>query len=235
MAAAEALSALDTCLARRPCGSAALRAALAKGDAAAAALAAAATTTPAASSSSSGTAGAAGGAGPNAAAASASGCGSAAFGDALQPRLAAARRRLEAERAAEALHKAAVSAAGTVADLPRLEAAILHARKLGADELAPDEYRAASELRSRLTGAARARAALDAALRGLAAVADSCSEAADAAVSAVTAAVRDAERCVRAMICAACSRTLRRMMMEAMICGTTATLSVTACLHSAHT
>jgi hypothetical protein len=39
--------------------------------------------------------------------------------------------------------------------------------QVGAEELAPEEYRAASELRARLTSAARVKQQLDAALRGL--------------------------------------------------------------------
>lgn len=39
--------------------------------------------------------------------------------------------------------------------------------QVGAEELAPEEYRAASELRSRLTSAVRVKQQLDAALRGL--------------------------------------------------------------------
>jgi hypothetical protein len=40
--------------------------------------------------------------------------------------------------------------------------------QVGAEELAPEEYKAASELRARLTSAARVKQQLDAALRGLA-------------------------------------------------------------------
>lgn len=54
-----------------------------------------------------------------------------------------------------------------MADLPRLEAAILNARKLGAEALEPGAYAAASELRARLQEAARLRSTLDAAVRGL--------------------------------------------------------------------
>jgi hypothetical protein len=39
--------------------------------------------------------------------------------------------------------------------------------QVGAEELAPEEYKAASELRARLTSAARVKQQLDAALRGL--------------------------------------------------------------------
>ena len=41
--------------------------------------------------------------------------------------------------------------------------------QVGAEELAPDEYKAASELRARLTGAARVKQQLEGALKGLAA------------------------------------------------------------------
>lgn len=40
--------------------------------------------------------------------------------------------------------------------------------QVGAEELAPDEYKAASELRARLTGALRVKQQLEAALKGLA-------------------------------------------------------------------
>ncbi|KAF8072774.1 MAP1D [Scenedesmus sp. PABB004] len=170
-AAADAAGALDACMARRPCGSGPLRAAVAKAEAAAAAVA-----------------GASGGA--------AGGAASAAFSDALLPRLQAARRRLEVERSAEALHRACL-AHRSVAELPRLEAAILNARKVGAEELAPEEYRAASELRARLTAAARVKQQLDAALRGLAAASagSAGSAALDALAAPVEAAMRDARRC----------------------------------------
>ena len=60
--------------------------------------------------------------------------------DLLQPCLQAARRQLEVERACEALSRAAASAKA-VSDLPRLEAAILAARKVGAHEADTDAYR----------------------------------------------------------------------------------------------
>lgn len=106
----------------------------------------------------------------------------------LAPRIAAARQRLEVERAAEGLARAAAGCRA-VADLPRLEAAILTARKVGAHELDPGSYRAASELRSRLDGATRARSALDAALRTLAKLARA--EDAEAAERAIV----EAEAC----------------------------------------
>ncbi|PSC75029.1 hypothetical protein C2E20_1867 [Micractinium conductrix] len=84
----------------------------------------------------------------------------------LQPRISAAKQKLEVERAAEGLARAA-SSCKAVADLPRLEAAILAARKVGAQELDQEAYKAASELRLRLDGASRARGALEAALRSL--------------------------------------------------------------------
>lgn len=40
--------------------------------------------------------------------------------------------------------------------------------QLGAEDLAPDEYKAASELRARLTGALRVKQQLEGALKGLA-------------------------------------------------------------------
>ena len=48
----------------------------------------------------------------------------------LLPHIQACRKRLEAERAAETLQKALASCRG-LADLPKLEAAILNARKAG--------------------------------------------------------------------------------------------------------
>lgn len=56
-------------------------------------------------------------------------CGAAAFQELLAPRVAACKRRCEVERAAEELHRAA-AACRTLADLPKLEAAILTARKV---------------------------------------------------------------------------------------------------------
>jgi hypothetical protein len=47
----------------------------------------------------------------------------------------AARKRLEAEKAAEALYKASQSCKG-VSDLPKLEAAILNARKVRSEAIA---------------------------------------------------------------------------------------------------
>ncbi len=52
----------------------------------------------------------------------------------------AARAKLEVERAAEGLVRAVACCKG-VADLPRLEAAVLAARKLGAQCLHPEAYR----------------------------------------------------------------------------------------------
>ncbi|KAK9821741.1 hypothetical protein WJX81_001109 [Elliptochloris bilobata] len=84
----------------------------------------------------------------------------------LAPALAAARRQLEVERAAEGLARA-VSGTAAVADLPRLEAAILAARRVGAEQLEPAAFRAAGELRAELEAAARARSALETAQRAL--------------------------------------------------------------------
>lgn len=52
----------------------------------------------------------------------------------------AVKQKLEVERAAEGLARAAASCKA-VSDLPRLEAAILAARKVGAHELDPGAYR----------------------------------------------------------------------------------------------
>lgn len=73
---------------------------------------------------------------------------------------------MEMERAAEALHKAA-GTCRALPDLPRLEAAILTARKLGAEELDAESYRVASDTLGKLHEAARCRAALDAAVKAL--------------------------------------------------------------------
>ncbi|KXZ46814.1 hypothetical protein GPECTOR_40g548 [Gonium pectorale] len=86
--------------------------------------------------------------------------------DVLGPLMAAARRRLDTERAAEALSKAAASFR-TLADLGRLEAAIYNAKKIGAEELDPESYRTSLELRAQLQEAARVRGVLETALRNL--------------------------------------------------------------------
>jgi hypothetical protein len=119
LAAADAAAALDACMARRPCGSAALKAAISKAEAAASAIAG--VTTP----SSSGAASAA----SSMISSSAAAAGCLAFSEALVCRLQAGKKRLEVERASEALHKASVLYKG-VGDLPKLEAAILNARKV---------------------------------------------------------------------------------------------------------
>lgn len=54
-----------------------------------------------------------------------------------------------------------------MADLPKLEAAILGARKVGAHEIDADAYHAATELRVKLDAASKARTALENALRTL--------------------------------------------------------------------
>ncbi|WIA08813.1 hypothetical protein OEZ85_008235 [Tetradesmus obliquus] len=189
LAAADASAALDACMARRPCGSAALKAAIAKAEAAAAAIAGAATQTSsgaASASASSAHSSSSGSSGSSAMAAA--GC--AGFGEALLARLQAGKKRLEVERACEALHKASLAHRG-VGELPKLEAAILNARKVGAEELAPEEYKAASELRARLTSAARVKQQLEAALRGLALAAG---RQPDEAAEAVEAAIKEAAR-----------------------------------------
>eukprot|EP00884_Botryococcus_braunii_P020575 jgi/Botrbrau1/7200/Bobra.0300s0026.1 len=84
----------------------------------------------------------------------------------LVPALAAARRQLEMERAAETLSRVAASAT-KLTDLPRVEAAILAARKVGAQDLDPEVYRTASDLRANLEGAAKARTSLESAIRAL--------------------------------------------------------------------
>jgi hypothetical protein len=130
LAAAEAAAVLTSCMSRRPCGSNALKSAIAKAEAAAPAVSGTATTTTMAGSSSAsgaalGAASAAAAAGGSAAASS-----SCVFSELLVVRLQAAKKRLEVERAAEVLHKAAVTYKN-VADLPKLETAVLNARKVG--------------------------------------------------------------------------------------------------------
>lgn len=63
--------------------------------------------------------------------------------------------------------------------------------QVGAEELAPEEYKAASELRARLTSAARVKQQLEAALRGLALAAG---RQPDEAAEAVEAAIKEAAR-----------------------------------------
>jgi hypothetical protein len=119
------------------------------------------------------------------------------FSEALLQRLSAAKKRLDVEKAAEALHKASLSCRA-VADLAKLEAAILNARKVGAEDLSPEEYRAASEQRARLTAAGKVRAQLDAALRALLAGAAPAarSRQLDELVAPVEAAMQEAARWV---------------------------------------
>lgn len=77
------------------------------------------------------------------------------FGPSLfAERLSAARSRLDVERASEALAKE-VKAVKGVDQLQRLEAAILAAKKVGAESLDPASYAAAAELRERLAHAFR--------------------------------------------------------------------------------
>lgn len=122
LSAAEAAALLQSCMTRRPCGSGALRAAVAKAEAAAAGVSGAAASFAANSSSNSGANSS------NSTPSSASGC--AVFSDLLVQLVQAAKKRLELERASEALHKA-VMVHRNLADLPKLEAAILSARKVG--------------------------------------------------------------------------------------------------------
>lgn len=84
----------------------------------------------------------------------------------LLPKIATARHLMEIERAADGLLKASASC-GKVTDLPRLEAAILAAKKLNGHELHPEAYLAASELRARLDAASRCRASLESSIRSL--------------------------------------------------------------------
>jgi hypothetical protein len=130
LAAADACAALDACMARRPCGSAALKAAISKGEAAATAIAGVTTQSSSITTSSSATAStgiSTAQSGSSGAAGAAGGC--AGFSEALLWRLQAGKKRLEVERASEALHKASLMYKG-VGDLPKLEAAILNARKV---------------------------------------------------------------------------------------------------------
>ena len=60
--------------------------------------------------------------------------------DALSPLMQRARRQLEVEKVSEALSRTVAAAKG-VGDLPRLEAAILQARKLAAADLQPGTVR----------------------------------------------------------------------------------------------
>lgn len=60
--------------------------------------------------------------------------------DFLAPRLQAVRQQLELERAAEMLGRCAQNVR-SIEGLPKLEAAILAARRVGADELDPEAYR----------------------------------------------------------------------------------------------
>jgi hypothetical protein len=129
LAAADAAAALDACMARRPCGSAALKAAISKAEAAASAIAG--VTTPSSSSGASAASAAHGSMTSSSSSGAACGAaaGFAAFSEALVCRLQAGKKRLEVERASEALHKASLLYKG-VGDLPKLEAAILNARKV---------------------------------------------------------------------------------------------------------
>ncbi|GMH42583.1 hypothetical protein BSKO_10502 [Bryopsis sp. KO-2023] len=84
----------------------------------------------------------------------------------LLPRIQLARKRIEVERAAESLSKATTSCRN-VADLAKLEAMILDARKVGAEELDPKVYQAASEQRSKLHTGSIVHQALDSAVKNL--------------------------------------------------------------------
>ncbi|CAD7702855.1 unnamed protein product, partial [Ostreobium quekettii] len=136
-AAADAASNLDAVMAKKPCGSGVLKAALLKAEAAC--------------SSASGSSLTSGVWSPS---------------ELLVPKVSAARKRMDVEKAVEALGRATTSCK-TVADLPKLEASILSARKVGAEELDPEGYTVASELRVRLHNAAKVRQALETAVRNL--------------------------------------------------------------------
>lgn len=126
LAAADATAALDACMARRPCGSAALKAAISKAEAAAAAIAGVGGVP---SGSTSGPGSSSGSCTPHAGGAAGIGSSCGVFGEVLLTRLQAAKKRLEVERASEALHKASI-VYKSLADLPKLEAAVLNARKV---------------------------------------------------------------------------------------------------------
>jgi hypothetical protein len=139
MSAAEAIAAVDAVLLRRPCGSAALKSVLLRAEAASSTVSAVAShlTTPSATAGAPGVGGCGGGISGGVGSSSGSGvagggscCGSAAFIEGLLPRIQACRKRLEVEKAAEALHKATLNCK-SLADLPKLEGAILNARKVG--------------------------------------------------------------------------------------------------------
>ena len=120
-AAAEAARQLDLVMARRPSGPTQLKVALNKAEAAASNL---------------------------------SGLGSQpvpALAEVLTPLMVAARRRLDTERAADALSKAAASYR-TLADLARLEAAIYNAKKVRHAATAADPQSPAPEAATRLCG-----------------------------------------------------------------------------------
>lgn len=128
MTAAEAAAGLDACMSRRPCGSNALKSAISKAEAAASAVSGTATTMTGSSAGAGSTSGgaAAAGASSGGAGAASSSC---VFSEVLVVRLQAAKKRLDVERAAEALHKASVTYK-SVAELPKLETAVLNARKV---------------------------------------------------------------------------------------------------------
>lgn len=130
-AAAEAAAGLDACMSRRPCGSSALRQAISKAEAAASAVSGTATTSVTGGAGAGSSSGGGVVAGAGAAAASSGGATSSTcvFSELLVVRLQAAKKRLDIERAAEALHKASVTCK-SVAELPKLETAVLNARKV---------------------------------------------------------------------------------------------------------
>jgi len=103
-----------------------------------------------------------------AATAAASGsCGSFTSGsDLLDPLLKTARIKLGVSKATETLARALASCR-TVADLPKLEAALLGVRKFGAHEIDSAVLSAATDLRQSLESASKTRIALDTALKTL--------------------------------------------------------------------
>jgi hypothetical protein len=130
MAAVEAAAAADLLLARSPAGSAALRAMATRLEAAAAAITPPAASPSVAASTGMGLVTGSTQAPTNSSSSSSTAVtGAAAFQELLVPRVAACKRRCEVEKAAEELHRAA-AACRTLADLPKLEAAILTARKV---------------------------------------------------------------------------------------------------------
>jgi hypothetical protein len=70
----------------------------------------------------------------------------------------------------------------------------LFAVQVGAEELAPEEYKAASELRARLTNALRVKQQLESALKGLAATSGPRGRQLEQLAEPVEAAIKEAAR-----------------------------------------